>query len=120
MKKETIFIFIYLKALSCVCYACGGSGPHLYACLHCIYFGCKGRHIFDHMEKKEHYVALELNYGIIYCHYCKDYIYSSDCYAVAENHLRREARYILTYYTKLNVMVIYFSHFSHMQNSTEI
>lgn len=87
-----IFDDIRMQALSCVCYTCGGSGPQLYSCLHCIHFGCKGEHIIDHMERQSHYIALELGYGMIYCHACRDYVYDADCYELAEKHLRREAR----------------------------
>lgn len=82
------------KALSCLCYTCGGSGPQLYSCLHCIYFGCKGQHILDHLKTSKHVIALELCYGMIYCNSCKDFIYDQQCQAIAEKHLRKEARHL--------------------------
>lgn len=80
------------KALSCLCYKCGGSGPQLYSCLHCIYFGCKGAHINDHCKQTKHYIVLELCYGMIYCYQCKDFTYDSECQAIAEKHIRKEAK----------------------------
>lgn len=80
------------KALSCLCYTCGSSGPQLYSCLHCIHFGCKGDHILSHLDAQNHIIALELLYGMIYCNACKDFVYDLDCYALAEKHLRKEAR----------------------------
>lgn len=80
------------QALSCLCYTCGNSGPQLYSCLHCIFFGCKGQHIVEHLESKRHNIALELGFAMIYCHACRDFIYDPECYAMAEKHLRKEAR----------------------------
>ncbi|XP_050095465.1 ubiquitin carboxyl-terminal hydrolase nonstop isoform X2 [Anopheles aquasalis] len=79
------------KALSCLCHKCGSSGPQLYSCLHCIYFGCKGAHIDEHYKQTKHYIALELCYGMLYCYQCKDLIYHRECQTIAERHLRREA-----------------------------
>lgn len=79
------------KALSCLCYTCGGSGPQLFSCLHCIFFGCKGPHIFDHLKINKHHIALELSYGMIYCNSCKDYMYHPECQTIAEAHLKNEA-----------------------------
>ncbi|XP_055625466.1 ubiquitin carboxyl-terminal hydrolase nonstop [Toxorhynchites rutilus septentrionalis] len=80
------------KALSCLCYKCGSSGPQLYSCLHCIYFGCKGAHISDHCKQTKHYIVLELCYGMIYCYQCRDFIYDSECQVVAEKHIKKEAK----------------------------
>ncbi|XP_055691431.1 ubiquitin carboxyl-terminal hydrolase nonstop [Lutzomyia longipalpis] len=80
------------KALSCLCYVCGGSGPQLYACLHCIYFACRGPHFQEHMSMSKHYIALELSYSMIYCHHCRDFIYDRECQEIARQHLMREAR----------------------------
>uniref|UniRef100_A0A182YC78 Ubiquitin carboxyl-terminal hydrolase n=1 Tax=Anopheles stephensi TaxID=30069 RepID=A0A182YC78_ANOST len=80
------------KALSCLCYKCGSSGPQLYSCLHCIYFACKGAHINEHYKHTKHFMALELCYGMLYCYQCRDFIYHSKCQAIAERHLRCEAR----------------------------
>lgn len=85
-------MFCLFQAISCLCYTCGNSGPQLYSCLHCIFFGCKGQHIVDHLESKRHHIALELSFGMIYCHTCRDFIYDPECYAIAEKHLRKEAR----------------------------
>lgn len=86
------FLSFVLQALTCLCYQCGGSGPLLYACLHCIYFGCKGAHIMDHLKMNKHYIALELSYGMLWCGGCKDFIYDSECQDIARKHLQKEAR----------------------------
>lgn len=80
------------KALSCLCYSCGNSGPQLHACLHCIHFACKGKHMYDHMEEKDHVISLELSYGMIFCHACNDFIYNHEFQELAKNHLRLEAK----------------------------
>lgn len=84
--------FLLLQALTCLCYKCGGSGPQLYACLHCIYFGCKGAHIMEHLKVNKHYIALELSYGMLWCSGCKDFIYDAECQDIARKHLQKEAR----------------------------
>lgn len=75
-----------------MCCECGGSGPQLFACLHCIYFGCRGQHIRDHMRSSKHYIVIELCYGVIYCGICEDYIYDPECQEMAKKHLQKEAR----------------------------
>ncbi|XP_055385636.1 ubiquitin carboxyl-terminal hydrolase nonstop [Condylostylus longicornis] len=80
------------KALSCLCFICGSSGPQLYSCLHCIFFGCKGAHINEHLRNSVHYIALELSYGTLYCYACQDFIYDNECLKISEDHLRLEAK----------------------------
>lgn len=80
------------KALVCMCYECGASGPSLFACLHCIYFGCKGDHLAGHQKSTNHCIAVALNSGQIYCLRCKDYVYDEQCREIARQHLRQEAR----------------------------
>ena len=46
----------------------------------------------EHLETQRHIIALELSFGMIYCNACRDFIYDNDCYVLAENHLRKEAR----------------------------
>lgn len=46
----------------------------------------------EHLETKRHNIALELGFGMIYCHACRDFVYDPECYAMAEKHLRKEAR----------------------------
>ncbi|XP_034659781.1 ubiquitin carboxyl-terminal hydrolase nonstop isoform X1 [Drosophila subobscura] len=65
------------KATHCHCFECGSASIQLYACLHCIYFGCRGAHIHSHLRAKKHHVALELSHGTLYCHACRDFIYDS-------------------------------------------
>lgn len=49
----------------------------MYACLHCIYFGCRGAHITSHLRSKKHNIALELSHGTLYCYACRDFIYDA-------------------------------------------
>ncbi|XP_030372085.1 ubiquitin carboxyl-terminal hydrolase nonstop [Scaptodrosophila lebanonensis] len=65
------------KAIHCNCFECGSYGIQLYACLHCIYFGCRGTHITSHLRAKKHNVALELSHGTLYCYACRDFIYDA-------------------------------------------
>uniref|UniRef100_A0A6P4EAN2 Ubiquitin carboxyl-terminal hydrolase n=1 Tax=Drosophila rhopaloa TaxID=1041015 RepID=A0A6P4EAN2_DRORH len=65
------------KAIHCNCFECGSYGIQLYACLHCIYFGCRGAHITSHLRSKKHNVALELSHGTLYCYACRDFIYDA-------------------------------------------
>lgn len=91
----TVFYVImqfFFQALTCLCHECGGSGPDLYACLHCIFFGCKGAHIGDHLKINQHFIALELSYGMLWCGGCKDFIYDAECQDIARRHLQREAK----------------------------
>lgn len=81
-----------MQAKSCLCYTCGSSGPQLYSCLFCVFFGCKGDHIREHMTQSGHSIGMELTYGMLYCYSCEDFIYHRVCYQIAEAHLRKEAR----------------------------
>lgn len=47
------------------------------------------------MKSHKHIIALELSHGVIYCNKCKDHMYYPECQTLAENHLRREARYTI-------------------------
>lgn len=73
---NTLFIFLP-QAIHCNCFECGSYGIQLYACLHCIYFGCRGAHITSHLRSKKHNVALELSHGTLYCYACRDFIYDA-------------------------------------------
>ncbi|XP_067613180.1 ubiquitin carboxyl-terminal hydrolase nonstop [Eurosta solidaginis] len=80
------------KALSCCCFECGSYGLQVYACLHCIYFGCRGAHIATHLRAKKHAIALELSHGTLYCNSCRDFIYDSRCREIATVNRRLEAK----------------------------
>lgn len=75
-----------------MCYDCGSSGPFLLACLYCIYFACKGHHFSSHCASSGHYLGLELNHGLLYCHQCKDYVHDEQCLDIARQHQSKEAR----------------------------
>lgn len=66
-----------IKICNSYCRTCQGRGPHIHACLECVYFGCQ-KHIREHTQEEEHSFSIELNYGQIYCTNCEDYIYDSD------------------------------------------
>lgn len=80
------------KALSCCCFECGSYGLQVYACLHCIYFGCRGAHIATHLRAKKHSIALELSHGTLYCNACRDFIYDTRCREIAGVNRRLEAK----------------------------
>ncbi|XP_012556524.1 ubiquitin carboxyl-terminal hydrolase 22 isoform X1 [Hydra vulgaris] len=73
------------KAINMKCHQCHTYSNFLHACLHCVYFGCYSgcRHIIEHLEKKNHILAIDLNYGNIYCNSCKTYVYDKEFDAVA-------------------------------------
>ncbi|XP_058985166.1 ubiquitin carboxyl-terminal hydrolase nonstop [Musca domestica] len=80
------------KALTCCCFECGSYGIQLFACLHCIYFGCRGSHITTHLRAKKHSIALELSHGTLYCNSCRDYIYDGRSRELAAVNRKLEAK----------------------------
>lgn len=44
------------------------------------------------MREKHHFIGLELNYGMIYCFFCRNFVYHSKFRELAESHLKREAK----------------------------
>lgn len=63
--------------------------------MHCIFFGCRGEHINDHLKKNNHYIAMELAHGMLYCFNCKDYIYHDECQKIAQKNRDKEARLVI-------------------------
>lgn len=43
------------------------------------------------MNAEQHFISLELSYGMIFCAICNDFIYDETCQTLAETHLRKEA-----------------------------
>uniref|UniRef100_A0A1B0BKB3 Ubiquitin carboxyl-terminal hydrolase n=3 Tax=Glossina TaxID=7393 RepID=A0A1B0BKB3_9MUSC len=80
------------KALNCCCFECGSFGLQIFACLYCIYFGCRGSHITSHLRAKKHSIALELSHGTLYCNSCRDFIYDSRCREIASVNRKLEAK----------------------------
>ncbi|XP_055908152.1 ubiquitin carboxyl-terminal hydrolase nonstop [Eupeodes corollae] len=80
------------KALSCSCFECGSFGLQIFACLHCIYFGCKGTHIIDHSKYSKHPLSLELSHGAVYCNSCRDYTYDHRFQEIQDKNRRLEAK----------------------------
>ncbi|XP_071443594.1 ubiquitin carboxyl-terminal hydrolase 22 [Hetaerina americana] len=75
------------KARSCFCHMCHNTGSRLHSCLYCIFFGCYSLgHIQQHAEQKKHFLAVDLNYGMVYCFQCGDYVYEKDLENIAREH----------------------------------
>ncbi|KAF8784367.1 ubiquitin carboxyl-terminal hydrolase 22-A-like [Argiope bruennichi] len=70
------------KSSNVHCYLCKAADKRLHACLNCTFFGCLDyengvfSHIKDHAIKNEHYFAITVNHGFIFCFICDDYIYN--------------------------------------------
>ncbi|XP_002720078.1 ubiquitin carboxyl-terminal hydrolase 51 [Oryctolagus cuniculus] len=73
------------KAKSCICHVCSTHMNRLHSCLSCVFFGCfTEKHIHKHAETKQHNLAVDLYYGVIYCFMCKDYVYDKDIEQIAK------------------------------------
>ncbi|CAK9299636.1 unnamed protein product [Gordionus sp. m RMFG-2023] len=59
------------------CFDCNMHATRLHICLSCVYIGCynKNHHIHKHIQNTAHILAMDAEYGIIYCSKCNDYIY---------------------------------------------
>ncbi|XP_028395120.1 ubiquitin carboxyl-terminal hydrolase 22-like [Dendronephthya gigantea] len=70
------------------CDDCDTSSNRLHSCLYCVYFGCYSglKHIHAHAKKKDHKLAVDLTYGVVYCFLCGDYVHNE----VLEKILREE------------------------------
>jgi len=68
------------KGTNMKCHQCHCYSNFLHACLHCVYFGCYmgSRHIMDHLTKKNHALAIDLNYGNVFCIVCQSYVYDKE------------------------------------------
>ncbi|XP_017782098.1 PREDICTED: LOW QUALITY PROTEIN: ubiquitin carboxyl-terminal hydrolase nonstop [Nicrophorus vespilloides] len=64
------------KLKNAFCHVCQRLGPHLHACLHCVFFGCH-KHIREHTADMKHCFSMDLTYGQVHCTKCDDYIYDS-------------------------------------------
>ncbi|XP_067932350.1 ubiquitin carboxyl-terminal hydrolase 22-like [Watersipora subatra] len=72
------------KAEVAKCCKCDDYSLRLYACLQCVFFGCfEKKHIQEHAKAHKHYLAMDMSYGAVYCHRCKDHIYDDDLDRVA-------------------------------------
>ncbi|XP_047529813.1 ubiquitin carboxyl-terminal hydrolase nonstop [Vanessa atalanta] len=80
------------KATSCLCFACGQTGPRMHSCLHCIYFACYGGHVLDHSKTKKHFLYVDLSYGNIFCAQCQDYIYDREFTDISRTLRLKEAK----------------------------
>lgn len=69
-----------LKAKTCVCHVCHCFSSRLHTCLSCVYFGCSDpeNHMYIHVKTTGHILAVELNYGTVFCFKCRDYIYDAE------------------------------------------
>ncbi|CAL1273700.1 unnamed protein product [Larinioides sclopetarius] len=77
------------KAADVYCCICGASNRRIHACLECAFFGCfdlceyakeKGgnshTHMKDHAIENDHYFAININHGCLFCFECDDYVYN--------------------------------------------
>lgn len=84
VKPATRRACIY-KALYCLCSVCNEHSPRLHACLYCIFFGCYDTgHIQDHAKNEQHFLALDVNHGHVFCFECSDYVYSVVTFKLTE------------------------------------
>lgn len=69
-----------LKSKTCVCAVCHCFTSRLHTCMSCVYFGCMDPddHMHVHVKTTAHILAVELNYGTVYCFKCQDYIYDAN------------------------------------------
>ena len=83
------------KASSMKCHQCHTYSNYLHACMQCVYFGCYSgsRHIFDHLQKKNHILAVDLNYGNIYCYSCHSYVYDTEIDAIVKDEADRASQF---------------------------
>jgi ubiquitin carboxyl-terminal hydrolase 22/27/51 len=68
-----------LKAKTCLCHVCHCFTPRLHTCLMCVYFGCMNpdNHMKVHVKSAGHPLAVDLNYGTVFCFKCRDYTYDA-------------------------------------------
>lgn len=92
IKKVQNYRSIFFQAISSYCYVCYNSGSDLFCCLQCIFFGCRGSHIIEHLKNQCHYLAIELSHGTIFCHLCKDFIYPEEIMKISEINRDKETR----------------------------
>jgi len=78
------------KAEYCVCSVCHkSSGLRLHSCLSCIFFGCWGTHMKEHMRAKQHKIWVDLEYGNIWCGICSDYVHDTEFKIISDQHLAK-------------------------------
>ncbi|XP_023347447.1 ubiquitin carboxyl-terminal hydrolase 22 [Eurytemora carolleeae] len=74
------------KAKFSFCHLChANSGNRLHSCLSCVYFGCWGQHMADHLkEKEQHWLWVDMQYGNIWCAICKDYVHDTELKSISD------------------------------------
>uniref|UniRef100_H2YZG2 ubiquitinyl hydrolase 1 n=1 Tax=Ciona savignyi TaxID=51511 RepID=H2YZG2_CIOSA len=83
-----------VRARSCICRVCQSYGGRLHTCLHCIYFGCYERqHIHKHARDSNHYLAMDLSFGQMYCFLCQDYVYDKEVEQYAQKEWAKVCRF---------------------------
>jgi len=76
------------------CYVCSNYFGRLYACLYCVYIGCyNSKHIHAHAQQKDHWLAIDLNYGQIHCFSCNCAIYDVDVDESTANAWKRACKF---------------------------
>ncbi|GBM38657.1 Ubiquitin carboxyl-terminal hydrolase 22 [Araneus ventricosus] len=69
------------KADDAYCRICEAKNRRIHSCLECAFFGCfdlvgGSSHMKDHAEKNDHYFAININHGCLFCFKCDDYVYN--------------------------------------------
>ncbi|XP_052266295.1 ubiquitin carboxyl-terminal hydrolase 22-like isoform X1 [Dreissena polymorpha] len=73
------------KARHSVCHTCRVYELRLHACMSCVYFGChQDEHIQSHARANEHWIAVDMSYGMVRCFACDDYVYDKDIDKIAK------------------------------------
>lgn len=86
------------KARHSVCHTCRGYELRLHACLSCVYFGCyDDNHIQEHAYKNEHWLAVDMTYGMVHCFACGDYVYDKELDDIAKKLSRRSSSLLGVY-----------------------
>lgn len=85
-----------IKALNQYCYNNNCENKHqessqLFSCLHCIYLCCK-THLIEHYQSQKHYIAVNLEHGMIFCLICNDYQYDSRFLKINEKNQYKAAK----------------------------
>jgi hypothetical protein len=90
LEKE---LYVIAQLPTPACSECDEHLVGLFACLHCVFLGCKN-HITDHANEMGHPVAAEFNSMQIWCGKCTDYITDVDCERVVSHERIRMANIV--------------------------
>lgn len=60
------------------CIDCERKSWRMLACLSCTVFACSKEHFQKHLELKQHFLAVDISHGKVFCFLCEDYVYHPD------------------------------------------